>query len=246
MPDAATARAAINAALSHNWKDAIRINTLILESDKTDIASLNRLGYAYGQYGKRTLAKGTFERVLKLDPYNQIALKHLNNTSSTRKKSAPNSLPSHVSPLSFLEEPGVTKIVSCVNLAPAQTLGGLSPGTELVLKPRNHCVEVRAAPNTYVAALPDDISFKLIKLIASGNRYQVYVRGVGKKSLTLMLRETARGKKFAGQPSFTAPRVAISPGTHASVDQSEDKPSATATGEEDQADNPTNPDQSDQ
>ncbi|MBI3955766.1 hypothetical protein HY339_00765 [Candidatus Gottesmanbacteria bacterium] len=241
MADSPTAEAAITAALSHNWKDAIRINTLILKESKNDIATLNRLGFAYAQMGKRTIAKATFGRVLKLDPYNQIAHKHIKNVSSARKQPIGDGPPNHVTPLSFLEEPGVTKLVSCVHLAPTQTLGALSPGSELILKPRNHCVEVRAAPNTYVAALPDDVSFKLIKLIASGNRYQAIVKGVAKKSLTIMLRETVRGKKFANQPSFTAQRTVLSGGAHAPpVDQSEEKPNTLATGEdEEQNDSPT-------
>lgn len=235
MADSPTAAVAINAALTHNWKEAIRINALTLKENKNDIATLNRLGYAYAQYGKRTLAKSTFERVLALDPYNQIALKHLKNSSSVKKKTAPNGLTPHISPLSFLEEPGVTKIVSLVNLAPAQTIGGLFPGTDLMLKPRSHCVEVRVSPNTYVGALPDDISFKLIKLIASGNRYQAIVKGVAKKTLTIMLRETARGKKFAEQPSFTAPRVVIAPTLHTPTQESADESDAEEKTEENEA-----------
>ncbi len=206
-----TAQAAIAAALTHNWKEAIHVNTQLLKENPNDIAALNRLGYAYVQNGQRTLAKTTFERVLKLDAYNQIALKHTKNLGSVKKKVMA-TLPSapHISPLSFLEEPGVTKIVACVNLAPSQTLAALTPGMEMILKTRNHCVEVRLSPNMYVAALPDDLSYKLLRLMASGNAYQAIVKSVDKKSLILMLREVTRGKKFANQPSFTAPTISLS------------------------------------
>lgn len=236
MADPATADAAIAAALSHNWREAIRINTLLLKEDKANIATLNRLGYAYTQNGQRSLAKATFEKVLKIDCYNQIALKHTKNLESVKKKMRPATPTNHVSPLSFLEEPGVTKIVAAINLAPAQTLGTLSPGMEVILKTRNHCVEVRVPPNTYIAALPDDLSFKLLRLIASGNRYRAIIKGVDKKSLILMLREVSRGKKFAGQPSFTSPSLSISSGVHAAVDRDGEKPNATATGEEEEED----------
>ncbi|MBI5620335.1 tetratricopeptide repeat protein [Candidatus Gottesmanbacteria bacterium] len=207
-----TATAAIAAALSHNWKEAIHINTLLLKTNPNDIAALNRMGYAYTQNGQRALAKTTFEKVLKLDPYNQIALKHTKNLGSVRKKSASSahSTSNHISPLSFLEEPGVTKIVACVNLAPAQTLNTITPGMEMTLKTKNHCVEVRLLPNTYVAALPDDLSFKLLRLMASGNAYQAIVKSVDKKSLILIIRELTRGKKFANQPSFTAATISLS------------------------------------
>lgn len=247
MADPATAEAAIAAALTHNWKEAIRVNVALLKEDKTNIATLNRLGYAYAQNGQRILAKTTFEKVIKLDPYNQIALKHTKNLGSVKKKFLPSAPTNLISPLLFLEEPGVTKIVAAINLAPAQTLTTLTPGMEVILKTRNHCVEVRLAPNTYIAALPDDISFKLLKFIASGNRYQAIIKGVDKKSLILMLREISRGKKFANQPSFTSSSLSISSGVHPAVDRDAEKPNATATGEgeEDQTDNPTNPDQSD-
>ncbi|MBI3343118.1 tetratricopeptide repeat protein [Candidatus Gottesmanbacteria bacterium] len=234
MPEPATAEAAIAAALSHNWTLAIRINTTILKESVDDIASLNRLGYAYAQNGQVKLAKTTFQKVLTLDPYNQIALKHTKNLGSVKKKLLPSAPTNHISPLSFLEEPGVTKIVAAVNLAPAQTIATLSPGMEVTLKARNHCVEVRLTPNTYVAALPDDISFKLLKLIASGNRYQAIIKGVDKKSLILMLREVSRGKKFANQPSFTTPSLSVSPGSHPAIDQGGEKPNTTGTGETDE------------
>lgn len=240
-----TAEAAITAALSYNWKEAIHINTLLIKEDKDNIATLNRLGYAYAQNGQKTLSKTTFEKVLKLDAYNQIALKHVKNLGSIKKKTIQTPMVHHVSPLSFLEEPGVTKIIACVNLAPAQTLNTLNPGMEVTLKPRNHCVEVRIAPNTYVAALPDDISFKLLRLIASGNRYQALVKGVAKKSLILMLREISRGKKFANQPSFTAPSISISSGSHSAVNRDSEKPDATATGEGEAEEGEGKEDQSD-
>lgn len=230
MADSPTADAAVAAALAHNWKDAIRINTELLKANTNDIATLNRLGHAYAQEGDHRRAKSLFEQVLKLDPYNQIARKHLKSLPPAKKKSPSIPAAIHVSPLSFLEEPGITKIVNCVNLAPSATIDELSPGMELILKPRNHCVEVRAFPNTYVAALPDDISYKLIRLINSGNQYRAFVKGVGRKSLVLLIREIARGKKFAGQPSFTAPRLGIAQSLpDAMAEQSDDTPNG-ATG----------------
>lgn len=240
-----TAEAAITAALSYRWEEAIRINTLLLKENNNTIATLNRLGYAYAQNGQKTLAKTTFEKVLKLDAYNQIALKHVKNLVSIKKKSLGSTVMHHVSPLSFLEEPGVTKIVACVNLAPAQTLTALTPGMEITLKPRNHCVEVRIFPNTYIAALPDDLSFKLLRLIASGNRYQALVKSIAKKSLILIIREISRGKKFANQPSFTSSSISISSGSHSGVNRDNEKPDAMATGEGEGEEEEEKEDQSD-
>lgn len=47
-------QAAINAALAQDWKEAIRINTALLKTDKNNISLLNRLGFAYLQSGQFT------------------------------------------------------------------------------------------------------------------------------------------------------------------------------------------------
>ena len=101
------------------------------------------------------------------------------------------------------EEPGKTKIVECVNTAPLAVLSTVSPGEEISLKAKNHVVEVRNQHNTYLGALPDDLSFRLIKFLAVGNTYQALVKSVRKNSLVVFLRELTRGKRFATQPSFT-------------------------------------------
>ena len=180
---------AINAALAQDWKEAIRINTALLKTDKTNISFLNRLGFAYLQSGQLTLAKKTFLKVTKLDTYNQIAIKNLKKLGSVRQKDLIKGNKKQVLPMSFLEEPGKTKIVECVNAAPIGALATVFPGEEVELKARNHVVEVRSAGHIYLAALPDDLSFRLIKFLAVGNTYQALVQSIGKNTLTVFLRE---------------------------------------------------------
>lgn len=197
-------QAAIDAALKQDWKEAIRINTVLLKQDKNSISLLNRLGFAYLQSGQLTLAKKTFTKVTKLDPYNQIAQKNLKKLGSVRQKDIVKTVKKQVAPMWFLEEPGKTKIVECVNVAPVQALSSICPGEEVELKAKNHTVEVRNSKNTYLAALPDDLSFRLIKFMAVGNTYQALVKSTAKNSLILFLRELTRGKRFATQPSFAS------------------------------------------
>ncbi len=195
--------AAIAAALSQDWKEAIFQNITLLKADKQNISLLNRLGFAYMQSGQLTLAKKTFLKVIKLDPYNQIAQKNLKKLGLVRQKDLLKVKRNHVAPMSFLEEPGKTKIVECVNTAPLAALSTVSPGEEVELKARNHVVEVRSGRHVYLGALPDDLSFRLIKFLAVGNSYQALVKSMGKNSLVVFLRETGRGKRFANQPSFS-------------------------------------------
>ncbi|MBI5019693.1 hypothetical protein HZB58_05490 [Candidatus Gottesmanbacteria bacterium] len=196
--------AAISAALAQDWKEAIRINLALLKTNKNNISFLNRLGFAYMQCGQITDAKKTFLKVTKLDTYNQIAAKNLKKLGVVRQKDLIKTKRTQVTPMSFLEEPGKTKIVECVNCAPLQVLLTVSPGEEAELKAKNHVVEARSSQNVYLGALPDDLSFRLIKFLGVGNTYQALIKSVGKNSLTLFLRETGRGKRFANQPSFSS------------------------------------------
>ena len=203
-PSHSTADVAIAAALAQDWKEAIRVNLAVLKEEKSDIEALCRLAFAYLKTGQLLAAKRTYLKVLDLDKYNQIATKNLKKMTTLKKKDMANEASAFMSPMIFLEEPGKTKIVECVHVAPTHTLSTLSAGQEVFLKPKNHCIEVRTSSCTYVAALPDDMSFKLHKMMAAGNTYQAIVKGVDKKSVKIMLRELTRGKKFAKQPSFTS------------------------------------------
>lgn len=194
---------AIAAALAQNWKEAIRINTAILKENKHAIDALNRLGYAYGKVGQLAAAKKTFQKVLALDEYNLVAQKNLKKLGSVKAKDITSSQgASAMSPMVFLEEPGITKLVECIHVAPAPVLATLFSGQEVTLRAGSHAVELRANGKTYIGALPDDLSFKIIKLTAAGNTYQAIIKSVEKNSLTVLLRELSRGKKFTHQPSF--------------------------------------------
>lgn len=228
ISDHPTATAAIAAALAQDWKEAIRVNLAILKRDTRDIESLCRLAFAFLKTGQLLAAKRTYQKVLVLDKYNQIATKNLKKMTSLKKKDMTSGASSYMSPMIFLEEPGKTKIVECVHVAPSHVLSTLSAGQEVFLKPKHHGIDVRTSNRTYVAALPDDISFKLHKMISGGNTYQTIVKGVDKKSVKVMLRELKRGKRFASQPSFTSTTSYVS----FAKSGRGDSPNMTPTGED--------------
>ena len=217
---------AIKKALQQDWKEAIHINTALIASDPNNIDALNRLAYAYLRLGESAKAKKHYQKVLKLDPYNQIASKNLKKPSTPPRKNTPQAN-GQVSPLMFLEEPGKTKIVALVNLAPQRALSTLSTGQEVFLKAKKHCVEIRDEENLYLGALPDDLSFKLIKFVSGGNQYTAVIKSIGKNQLIILLREIHRGKRFAHQPSFIASVSYIS-----SASTQGEGPDTTPTGEE--------------
>lgn len=225
---------AIEKALHQDWKEAIRINVEIIKADENNIDALNRLAFAYFKTGDVAHAKRAYQKVLKLDGYNQIAIKNLKKLTSAKRKDGQPEVTGKLSPLMFLEEPGKTKIVPLVNIAPERTLAALSTGQEVFLKEKRHAVEVRDAQNVYLGALPDDLSFKLTKFIAGGNKYHVVIKSMGKNQLIVFIRELSRSKRFASQPSFVS--TILMPTSH--VESSESGPDTTPTGEESEEEEP--------
>jgi tetratricopeptide (TPR) repeat protein len=193
---------AISLALRQDWKEAIHINLLIIKEDKTNIDAHNRLGYAYLKNGQPIKSKEIFTKVLKLDQYNQIASKNLKKISLLKRGEVDMTSCDDISPLQFLEEPGKTKMVDCINTAPMNSLSILTCGQKIQLIPKKHGIEVRDMQNKYIGALPDDIAFRLLKLIGAGNEYSVFIKGVTKNCVSIFIREIKRGKKLINQPSF--------------------------------------------
>ena len=202
MIDASKLDDAIQAALQQDWKKSILLNSEIIKTDKKNVDALNRLGFAYLKSGQIKKAKETFEKVLALDHYNQIATKNIQKLQSLKKSGLLTANSTDISPLLFLEEPGKTKVVDCINAAPMNTLTSLTCGQEVYLKPKKHTIEVRDQHSKYLGALPDDVAFKMIKFIAAGNTYSVFVKGVSKNCISVFIRELKRGKRLQNQPSF--------------------------------------------
>jgi tetratricopeptide (TPR) repeat protein len=199
---------AIQSALNSRWEDSIEINKNILSENPDDLPALLRLGFAYLKKGHVSLAKKTYLKVQKLDKYNMIASKYLDKLESVTDKSPEivdaNNQSSTMSPLSFLEDPGVTKITQCVHIAPQKIIATLHPGQEVYLKAKNHSIEIRDQSNRYLAALPDDLAFKMLKMISANNTYRAFVKNIEKNCISLLVREISRGRKFRNQPSFSS------------------------------------------
>lgn len=205
------AHQAISAAVEANWQEAAKLNRKILSVYSSDVEALNRLALAQSCLGKVNLAQKTYKRVLSIDPYNIIATKNLDKlTKSGGTKANGNGLgngyqlktANDITKL-FLSEPGKTKVLSLLNLAPPQILAALKCGDPLVINAKNHAVSISNADNVYLGALPDDLAHRLISFIAGGNIYDAYVKSATPKNLTIFLREIKRSGKFINQPSFT-------------------------------------------
>jgi len=204
MPTNDFTSAAIQAALYNNWKDARLFNEEILAKNPNDVDALNRLAYAYLQLGKIKEDKRHYKKVITLDSYNQIAKKNLLKLNQY-KKITTNTIPNGSSPLHpdfFLEEPGRTKTITLINIAPFSLLSSLTIGKEVFLSAKRHTIEVRDINKAYLGALPDDISYRLIRCLKAGNTYTIFIKNVSKNTITVFVKELKRGARLKNQPSF--------------------------------------------
>jgi len=196
---------AINAATKLEWAQAVDLNLAYLDENPKDFDTCNRLGYAYLQLGKLDKAARAYQKTLALDPYNNIAGKSLekikllktgvvitNNQSTTPIKT------------SFLEEPGKTKTVTLVRPADTKILASLNIGTSLLLVPKKFRVNVETSSATYIGSLPDDVTYKLVRFLKHGYKYDCLVKSVTPKSVSIFIKELLRPKKYLQVPSFPA------------------------------------------
>lgn len=195
-------REAILLATQNKWQEAVKTNEKILKIENGSIDALNRLAKAHTCLDQKEKAQRLYKKVLELDPHNIIAKKNFEKLTrangSTHLASGGNADLSQI----FIFEPGKTKLINLLNLAPPQILSCLSCGQPLALNPKKHAITISMDDGTYLGALPDDLAHRLLSLIAEGNKYEVYVKGVTPKNLTVIIKEVSRAPKFANQPSF--------------------------------------------
>ncbi len=189
---------AINAAKNSDWAKAILINQEIIERYGEEPETMNRLGLAYLKNNQVSEAKKTFKRILEIDKSNIIANKHLdkikNNESSVDIIFNQDN--------DFIEEPGKSKIVTLHRLAGKDQLKKLKVGQVCFLQLKNRYISIVDENDRHIGALPEDISFRLSKLISNGNEYRCVVYKVNEKQCLIQVKETFRSKKNEQIVSF--------------------------------------------
>ena len=199
------AQKAISFALHGEWLEAIKVNLEILSLNPKDTDSLNRLAKAYAESGKIEDAKKAAKKVLDIDPVNAIATRSLEKWQSMKdgeaqvKKFAP--------PESFLEDPGKTRILTLVNPGDEQVIASLDSGDVVKLLPHPHSIAVVTDSNKNIGKLPDDLAARLRNLIKAGNKYQVLIKSVEGKTVTVFMRETERGENAPAIQSFPGEKI---------------------------------------
>ncbi len=198
-------QAAITAAKNQDWQQAIEANQAILEQDSRDISAMNRLGLSLLQIKKVDEAKKVFKQVLEVDKSNIIANKHLKKITSNQVLTIQTFSDNY-----FIEEPGKTKIIDLHRLASKQILAKLSVGHACALIIKSHFICVETDDGTHIGSLPEDISFRLSKLITNGNEYSCVVHSCTEKTCKVLIKETKTSEKNAHLQSFPVNKQSLS------------------------------------
>ena len=171
-------QAAVLSAMQNKWKEAAKINQQILSLSGDDVEALNRLARAHTCLGRIPKAQKIYKKVLEIDPHNIIARKNVerlvkvngggHNNGQTRlldgqviNGQGSNGNLTNI----FIYEPGKTKLINLLNLAPPAVLATLACGDQLLMNPKKHAIVITSYSGTYLGALPDDLAHKLISFI---------------------------------------------------------------------------------
>lgn len=190
---------AIKATVNKNWNEAISLNEKILETLPDDIPTLNRLGIAYSMIGENKTATKHFQNVLEIDPHNQIAKNNLYRLKNNKETGLANP---YLQTVSFIEEPGKSKVVPLVSQGEPKIFSKLNIGEPVELYPSKHKVKVCSEKKEFVGYLPDNLSHRLLELMKAGYKYKTVMKSINPKSPHVFIQETHASKKLKGVPSF--------------------------------------------
>lgn len=196
---------AIQTALQGDWETAISLNLKLLKENPDDVEALNRLAFAYTVLQKPQDAKNTYQKVLKLDSQNPIALRNLKRiTTNTGKVTSAARVGNiaHAMDSLFIEESGKTKVIDLINVAQPHILTRLVPGEVVNLRIKRLKIFVLSEKGQYIGMMPDDIGKRMIKFLKAGCAYEAYIKYTTSRTATIFIKETKRSLRYKNQPTF--------------------------------------------
>ncbi len=199
------AEAAIVHATRGEWEAAVATNRQLLELGP-DIDAYNRLGKALAELGRHGEAVEAYEQALERDATNRIAQRNVErlrlvladaakSDGKGRTEKAPATL--------FIEEMGKTGRARLLNLAGPRVLAPLTPGDAVDLAVENDELVARVR-DAVIGTVEPRIGSRLLKLMASGNRYEAAITTIHEAGgeLTIIIREVFTHPTNFGKVSF--------------------------------------------
>ncbi|MBA3449612.1 MAG: tetratricopeptide repeat protein [Chloroflexia bacterium] len=195
------------AAFEGQWEDAVTLNQQIIDRFQKDADAYNRLGRAYFSLGNLDDAKEAYSKSLRADPANLIARRNLQRLEILRgqggRQTAEVSRPGPMPRTSaFLEEVGKTWVDELVNPGELPILADVSSGEELHLTEEDGRLVVRRAGGARMGEVEPKTGRRVLDLMASGNRYEIFALGLSGQTLRTILREIYRDPSVATVVSF--------------------------------------------
>lgn len=195
---------AIEAAMQHQWQDAANLNALIIKKDKHNLSAYLRIGFAYLQLGKMNEAKKYYNKALRIQPKNIVALENLEKLKILSRKGI-NRIGIEKPVFNtevFIDVPGKTKSLTLVNPGQKNIIARLISGQSLDLKVKKRKVEARTKANEYVGTLPDDISRRLIHFLKARSIYSTIIKEAGLNKIVVFIKEEKKGRGVVNHISF--------------------------------------------
>lgn len=197
------------AGLDGNWEEAIQLNQEIIERSPRDANGYNRLGRALLEYRRVSAAYDAYSSALRIDPANMIARRNLQRLELIRHRRGAEDSGSEKSRESviprtsvFIEEVGKTWVDELVNPASMEELADVYSGEQLQMEVSEGRLVVLRANGQRVGEVEARTAERIIDLMNSGNRYEVYALGLSTASLRVILREVFRDPSVGGKISF--------------------------------------------
>jgi tetratricopeptide (TPR) repeat protein len=200
------ADAAIAHATRGEWEAAAEANRELLELGP-DIDAYNRLGKALAELGRHAEALEAYEQALERDATNRIAqrnVERLRLLSAAAKPVAKGRKRQEKAPATvFIEEMGKTGRARLINLGGPRVLAPLSPGDAVELVAEGEELVARVGTAT-IGSVEPRIASRLLKLMASGNRYEAAITTVHEAGaeLLIIIREVFTHPSNFGKVSF--------------------------------------------
>ena len=203
------AQQAISLAMQSRWQEAAEVNQHLVELVPDDSQAYNRLGKAYTELGRITDARNAYEQALRSDAANLIAQRNLERLSRINESEVQELLRKagqKLDPSFFMEETGKTGVTLLDDVEESDLLATLTAGDQVQLEQRDGRLVATAMDGTALGKIEERLGTRLIRLMATGNRYQAGIVGVDGTVVRIIVRETMQSPENAGRISFP-PRV---------------------------------------
>lgn len=196
---------AVGLAMQSRWEEAAEINQQIVEMTPADAETHNRLGKAFREMGRIGEARTAYERALKSDPANAIALRSLealSHITDAEVAEMTKRAGQKLDPRFFMEETGKTGVTSLNHVAATEILATLSAGDSVVLQETAGNLVVNTIDGVPLGHVEDTLAVRLTRLMQTGNKYQGGVVGVERDTIRIMIREVSQSQQNSGRISF--------------------------------------------